>query len=166
MDIYLGSPYDPQSLHKYAYVHCNPINSIDPSGNMQFSLTGMLMTATIVGMISGITAGAITAISGGTSQQILNAMLRWFLIGLIGFAAGAIVYGGIWALHSILVAVYGAGAGFGSLEYARQYGIRSYNELRELLRGTGLHAHHIVEGRFAQSLGLKANEMARSHFIT
>jgi RHS repeat-associated protein len=32
MDPYAGSMTDPQSLHKYLYCHCNPINNIDPSG--------------------------------------------------------------------------------------------------------------------------------------
>ena len=31
-DPYAGNTHDPQSLHKYAYVHNNPVNSIDPTG--------------------------------------------------------------------------------------------------------------------------------------
>ncbi len=33
-DPYSGNHYDPQSLHKYLYVHCNPINGFDPSGRL------------------------------------------------------------------------------------------------------------------------------------
>ncbi len=32
MDPFAGNSQDPQSLHKYLYVHCNPINGIDPTG--------------------------------------------------------------------------------------------------------------------------------------
>ncbi len=32
MDPYAGSNQDPQSLHKYLYVHANPVNGIDPTG--------------------------------------------------------------------------------------------------------------------------------------
>lgn len=31
-DPFAGSPQDPQSVHKYLYAHCNPINSVDPTG--------------------------------------------------------------------------------------------------------------------------------------
>jgi RHS repeat-associated protein len=34
MDTYEGNNKEPLSLHKYLYVHGNPVNSIDPSGNM------------------------------------------------------------------------------------------------------------------------------------
>ena len=34
LDPFEGNSEDPQSLHKYAYAHCDPINGIDPSGNM------------------------------------------------------------------------------------------------------------------------------------
>ena len=32
VDPYAGNMQDPQSLHKYAYVHNNPVNGIDPTG--------------------------------------------------------------------------------------------------------------------------------------
>lgn len=32
LDPFAGNSEDPQSLHKYAYAHCDPINRIDPSG--------------------------------------------------------------------------------------------------------------------------------------
>ncbi len=38
-DPYAGNTQDPQSLHKYLYVHNNPINAIDPSGLSLLSIT-------------------------------------------------------------------------------------------------------------------------------
>ena len=48
MDPFAGSRQDPQSLHKYLYVHCNPVNSIDPSGEMTM---GNLIAFTIVAAV-------------------------------------------------------------------------------------------------------------------
>ncbi|MCK4753253.1 MAG: hypothetical protein KAS75_07390 [Planctomycetes bacterium] len=45
-DPYSGNNQDPQSLHKYAYTHNNPINSIDP--------TGMFLGASDVSAAMGI----------------------------------------------------------------------------------------------------------------
>ena len=51
MDDYAGNMQDPQSLHKYLYVHNNPINAIDPSGMfMGFSIGGV-MTAVVIGAV-------------------------------------------------------------------------------------------------------------------
>ena len=36
LDPYSGNLHDPQSLHKYAYCHANPVNGIDPSGMMSY----------------------------------------------------------------------------------------------------------------------------------
>ena len=35
-----------------------------------------------------------------------------------------------------------------------QYGVKNYHYLRDILRNTGLQAHHIIEQRFAPALGL------------
>jgi len=154
VDPYSGNTQDPQSLHKYLYAHANPVNGIDPSG--MYSFGEMLCVAAIVGCLSAIIAGEVTRIKGGTKQQIIDAQWRWFWRGAI---AGAFVYGAVWISHSVLVAMYGSGAGLGGLQYADQYGIQTYSNLREVIKGTGLHAHHIIEQRFAQVIGVRANDM-------
>ena len=37
MDTYAGRMHEPQTLHKYLYVHANPVNNIDPSGLMSLA---------------------------------------------------------------------------------------------------------------------------------
>jgi len=156
IDPFAGNNRDPQSLHKYLYVHCNPVNGIDPTGLMEFSLGGLLTTALITGLISSIIAGEVVRIKGGTEQQIIDAQWKWFWRGAV---AGAFVYGVVWISSAVLVSMYGTGAGLGGLQYAQQYGIQTYSNLREVIKGLGLHAHHIVQQRFAQIIGVKANNM-------
>jgi hypothetical protein len=38
LDPYAGNTHDPQSLHKYTYVHNNPVNGVDPTGNMAMGI--------------------------------------------------------------------------------------------------------------------------------
>ena len=45
LDPFEGNSEDPQSLHKYAYCHADPVNGIDPSG--EFTLIGILLTMSI-----------------------------------------------------------------------------------------------------------------------
>jgi RHS repeat-associated protein len=52
LDPFAGNSYDPQSLHKYAYCHEDPVNGVDPSG--EFSLGEMMTVVTILNLIVGI----------------------------------------------------------------------------------------------------------------
>ena len=69
MDPYSGNLQDPQSLHKYLYCHNNPINAIDPSGEM--TLVGTLSVTTIIcSMVSvflPVLGGVISAVKAGIS---------------------------------------------------------------------------------------------------
>lgn len=52
MDPFPGNNQDPQSLHKYLYVHCNPINGLDPSGKITvFRVVAVVCIAAILGTI-------------------------------------------------------------------------------------------------------------------
>lgn len=104
IDPYSGNNQDPQSLHKYLYVHNNPVNSVDPSG--MYSIGEMVCVAGIIGSISAIVAGEVVRIKGGTEQQIAKAQWKWFWI---GFFATAIVYSLVWTIHSIWLWLYGGG---------------------------------------------------------
>ncbi len=67
LDPYSGNPHDPQSLHKYAYCHADPVNGIDPSGemtigslNMATLIQGTLLTLRIAGAVAVVTLARIT----------------------------------------------------------------------------------------------------------
>ena len=58
VDPYAGNMQDPQSLHKYAYVHNNPVNAIDPTG--MFSMPSMVTSMAISTVLTGIINIGIT----------------------------------------------------------------------------------------------------------
>jgi RHS repeat-associated protein len=46
LDPFAGDNFDPQSLHKYAYAHADPVNGIDPSG--QFTIIEVVAVVAII----------------------------------------------------------------------------------------------------------------------
>jgi hypothetical protein len=52
-----------------------------------------------------------------------------------------------------------AEAGLNGFQHASTYGIRSYNTLHGMAKGTGLQVHHLVEKRFANLLGIAPGKM-------
>jgi RHS repeat-associated protein len=79
MDPYPGSPQDPQSLHKYLYANCNPINSIDPTGRFSLAVNialGVAVFAVVFtigysikkAIVNSIMTSGSTVISPGTSK--------------------------------------------------------------------------------------------------
>jgi len=57
VDPFAGNMQDPQSLHKYAYCHNNPINAIDPTG--QFSMPSVSMSMAVGSLLVGFSVLAI-----------------------------------------------------------------------------------------------------------
>ena len=58
LDPFAGANRDPQSLHKYLYAHCNPVNGLDPSGHM--CVTGALLNVMNVASITATTISFVT----------------------------------------------------------------------------------------------------------
>jgi len=80
IDDFAGNTEDPQSLHKYLYCHANPVNAIDPSGEM--TLVDLSTTTAITALISGIvftaTSIALDAAYGVSGMQMLRNALFAF----------------------------------------------------------------------------------------
>ena len=62
LDPFEGNNDDPQSLHKYAYAHCDPVNGVDPSGNL-----GILQVAVMMGALSCLSTFAYLRVSLGVN---------------------------------------------------------------------------------------------------
>lgn len=65
LDPFEGNNEDPQSLHKYAYAHCDPVNGIDPSGEM--SLGEFNVSASIQSTLTTIATPAIIVVKNNMS---------------------------------------------------------------------------------------------------
>ena len=84
LDPYSGNKHDPQSLHKYAYCHADPVNGIDPSGKASFLLSGTMITSVIIGTIGGIVTGTMFG-------NMYGSKAKWkyiLLFGGLGFLSG------------------------------------------------------------------------------
>ncbi|UDQ98306.1 RHS repeat-associated core domain-containing protein [Lentisphaerota bacterium WC36G] len=74
LDPYKGNNFDPQSLHKYAYCHSDPVNAIDPTG--MFTLAGMMST-----MTTRITNGIkVTSVKVAVAWKQAEALQRILMV--------------------------------------------------------------------------------------
>lgn len=91
-DTYEGRNGEPQTLHKYLYVHANPVMNLDPSGNT--SLTDVATTVgTLVSLTSiGNVANAFFALSNAAENPIPDAMIVSMSLGIRarGFGGGGV----------------------------------------------------------------------------
>jgi len=82
-----GDTFTPMTFHRYLYGNNNPVNNIDPSG--EITLTDTQLTAGIVGILSGISAG------GWALGNILPDQYAWLAenlfpdAGIVGISAFA-----------------------------------------------------------------------------
>ena len=60
LDPFAGNMNDPQSLHKYTYVHGDPIQGIDPTGENLIGTIGAIGIRMVIGGLSGAAIGAAT----------------------------------------------------------------------------------------------------------
>ena len=75
LDPFFGNLSDPQSLHKYAYVHGDPINGIDPSGE---TLVGTLGGVAIGGHLRGLKGAALGGALGAAADAVATfALVAW-----------------------------------------------------------------------------------------
>jgi RHS repeat-associated protein len=109
MDPFAGNNQDPQSLHKYLYCHANPVNGIDPSGQLSvpFTYGELMFVAKIIGAIVGAIAGGYIAHRRGLSITETE-FWCWVAGGtLVGVTIATIA---VWALVKFgIVTVVGGG---------------------------------------------------------
>lgn len=128
MDPFAGSSSDPQSLHKYVYVHGDPINGIDPTG--EATLASTLGAASIGGALSGAVIGGIRggvqgAVAGAVTGAILAPLVTLATIGGgIGIAGltGISSTTGVYIAFSLVTgaSLYSNGKAFVQAENSRE----------------------------------------------
>ena len=126
IDDYAGNTQEPQSLHKYAYCHGNPINGADPSGN-EFSIGNVMTTVSIMGVLTSISNLAITGVGvaftaedkDGEPDGVIMSVSE--VLGARGFA-GEGGFDIIWDLkkHKPYAFLYGA-AGLSPITYFKNF---------------------------------------------
>ena len=93
-------------------------------------------------------------------EVIANPTDVWAVAGLIGDIIDLIPFvAGVGESVKVIKVSVKVSDGLGDLTNAGKYGIKSYSLLRQLLKGTGLHAHHIVEKRLVQYMGINMEDM-------
>ena len=123
----------------------------------------------IVGAAFDILNAGISFVSGQHVAALMN--LASAVPGLgDAFAAGKMAFAGA----KVAAASFGAvplafarggiqqvsAKGLNSFTYASTYGIASYKSLKAQTKGAGVQVHHLIEQRFAETLGLKQQDMA------
>ena len=88
-DTWQGDLANPISLHKYLYVHADPVNGVDPTG--LYTLKKLVLTQILRGALAGSGYGAVY---GGVTGGILGGW-RGAVEGVIGGAAAGALFGAL-----------------------------------------------------------------------
>jgi RHS repeat-associated protein len=130
LDPFFGNLGDPQSLHMYLYTHADPINGIDPSGEVFLPI---LLLAMGIGGVGGFFFGGANAVYGVWTDQmdITTGYRTWFYYTMRGLTYGATTAGvGIFAATSWTF--FGIALAVGGISGASMYFGNADNFLAEL----------------------------------
>ena len=149
MDPFMGSVFDPMTLHKYLYAAADPVNKTDP--------TGMLVSAAefmLVGAIIGLLVTQVLIQTMGPNLTLGERFLILFVGAALGAALGALYAGavGVGGLSAGAVgAAGGAGAaGAGAVQRLAQF---DWSRAGHIFRNARGHVNPVLQTtkeRFAQ----------------
>jgi len=174
-DPFPGYMTQPSTLNPYTYVTNDPATLTDPSGENPF-----LIAAGVGGLLGGAIYGYGSQVVRNLGQGMCfwNALsynisagevaLYAGVGGILGFGMGgatmgiqaAVAYLGIGTTIGTQLSADGDPTnkvkavvqGFGNLSQGLRYGIQQASQLKNVVSGTGLQVHHIIEQRFAPAL--------------
>ncbi|XCN75438.1 MAG: RHS repeat-associated core domain-containing protein [Candidatus Electrothrix aestuarii] len=104
VDPYAGNMHEPITLHRYLYAGDNPVMNVDPSGEMDYSLSSLMASTVIRGMllnfsVSAAIGGADAALrgdpilAGAFESGVVGTLLG--PLGVIKFVKPVLVVGGL-----------------------------------------------------------------------
>ncbi|MBK9095722.1 MAG: RHS repeat-associated core domain-containing protein [Anaerolineae bacterium] len=182
-DTIVPQPQNPQNLNRYSYVGNQPLRFVDPSGHAGVDFWGGggdagagigLVVALIMTQAQGAVyqygpvAAEITWLYGNQtiaagdqiSQAVQNAGQGGNTAGPGGLDPNdpRFKQGTEQAAQTQGSAV--TSRGLNVFSRAAEFGIKSYNQLSKMTSATGLRAHHLIEQRFAERLGLNTGRMS------
>jgi RHS repeat-associated protein len=119
MDSYEGNSSDPLSLHKYLYAGADPVNNVDPTGNFEFSIAGLSINISIMGILQNMAIGAFTSALLGAGDALFGGR-DVYQAAVDGAIFGAITgpFAGIKYIRAILA---GVGIGISSIGALQAY---------------------------------------------
>ncbi len=168
-DTMLPNPNNPQGINRYAYGLNSPLEYKDPSGHWVESAldiafiaydlydiqqnglnweNGLSLVADVGGLIVPVATGGGLAVRAAFHADDAAKIVSH--ADEVVDAAKAL---------SRVDNTVDAAKGLSAFSRAAEFGIKPYNELTKLTKGTGLEAHHLIEKRFATTLGLKAGKI-------
>ena len=112
LDPYFGNTADPQSLHKYLYVHGDPVTGYDPTG-MFFGVAGIGVASTIRLQVTGAYGGAAMGVGAargafGSGDSVAQVSFNFLLDALLDPIDGVAQTSASWLnlLDSVIQRVY------------------------------------------------------------
>jgi RHS repeat-associated protein len=180
-DTIIPNPANPQSYNRYAYVLNRALNFTDPTGHVETPFNEGGGGGAVAGDSDREGAGSVPQFEPavGTNGQTGN--FNAFQPGdaaPIPQPSGSSMVGNIVKKAVERGVTVGSGlclndgdctnevqSAYGNLTRASEYGIRSYDALRRIIE-KGLQAHHIIEKRFAPSLGIQNSGTMPSVAVT
>ena len=163
-----------QSGNRYAYSMNSPVAFVDPTGEIGTPISWAL--AVIAG-IAGAFLGNYLADQYGIEGWKRVALIAGVAAGgaILGFIAGELLAGFTKAfllanpsimakLPAAVLWLFGV-PDFGNLSRAAEFGLNTYYQMRQLIQGTGLQAHHIIEQRFGLSINISVAVTPAEHQI-
>lgn len=158
-----GCGYDFASgVCKYLYCQADPVNRIDPSGMMDLIQLQAVMTK--VSGLAAYTAYRVAPLANRVTIILYESVTGSTVVGGAGLLAGGkitmtIVGGGTKIIDPIAKATTEKIALLGFKE-AGKYDVWPFKMLQKLVPvGSGLEKHHLVEKRFANTLGVAADDI-------